>query len=135
MDSIVRVGVACFIWKDGKFLVASRRNAHGDGTWALPGGHLEFHESWAECAAREVMEETGMRIKDLRFLAATNDIFESENKHYVTIWMESDWESGEPSIMEPDKCTEQIWSTFKDLPEPLFLPWIQLRQVKPELFS
>jgi 8-oxo-dGTP diphosphatase len=134
MNPNVRVGIACFVWRDGKFLAHQRLGSHGTGDWAIPGGHLEFGESWEECAAREVFEETEMMIKDIRLLATTNDIFTAENKHYITIWMESDWESGEPTIMEPDKCAAQAWCTFHDLPEPLFLPWEQLRKAKPELF-
>ncbi|KDN45293.1 hypothetical protein K437DRAFT_256637 [Tilletiaria anomala UBC 951] len=34
---------------------------------ALPGGHLELHESFEECAAREVLEETGIRLEDDSF--------------------------------------------------------------------
>lgn len=37
----VRVGIGVFVFKDGKFLMAQRKNAHGDGTWSVPGGHLE----------------------------------------------------------------------------------------------
>ncbi|HVV66946.1 MAG TPA: NUDIX domain-containing protein [Candidatus Saccharimonadales bacterium] len=129
------VGIGVFIWKDGKFLMGKRRGAHGDGTWSIPGGHLEFSESWEEGAKREVLEETGLVITNVRFLAATNDIFEKDKKHYITIWVYSDWKSGEPSITEPDKYVDQEWRTFKTLPAPLFEPcWQNLRAAKPELF-
>lgn len=92
----------------------------------MPGGHLELYESFEDTARREVTEETGMKIKNVRFGGVTNDIFADESKHYVTIWMMTDWAAGEPYITEPDKCTEQRWCTFEDVPEPLFLPWRQL---------
>ena len=57
------------------------------GTLALPGGHLEFGESFENCAVREVLEETGLTIQNVRFLTATNDVMEEEGKHYVTIFM------------------------------------------------
>lgn len=50
-----------------------------------PGGHLEYSESFADCAAREALEETGLEIGDIKFLTATNDIM--EGKHYVTIYV------------------------------------------------
>lgn len=56
----------------------------------------------------------------------TNDVFEAEQKHYVTLWMQSEWESGEPIITEPDKFVEQGWFDLETLPSPLFLPWKQL---------
>ena len=115
-----------FVFKDGKFLMAQRQGAHGAGSWSLPGGHLEFGESFEETAAREVKEETGLDIKNIRFGAVTNDYFKEENKHYITIWMLSDWAAGTAMITEPDRCAAQAWCTFDDLPEPLFLPWEQL---------
>lgn len=131
----VGVGVACFVWKDGKFLMQQRLGAHGVGTWSVPGGHLEFGESWEECAAREVAEESGLTISNPKFLAVTNDLFAEKGKHYISIWMTSDWGRGEPSIIEPDKCTAQGWFDFKSLPSPLFEPcWENLRLAKPELF-
>lgn len=57
------------------------------GCLQLPGGHLEFGESWEECARREILEETGLAVRDVRFLTATNDVFAAEKKHYVTIFM------------------------------------------------
>jgi ADP-ribose pyrophosphatase YjhB (NUDIX family) len=56
------------------------------GTFQCPGGHLEYGESFAETAAREVLEETGLEVGNIKFLTATNDVF-GEGKHYVTIFV------------------------------------------------
>lgn len=121
-----RVGVGVFIFRDDKFLLMQRQGSHGEGSWSVPGGHLEFGETPEETAVREVREETGLEIANVAFAAVTNDIFQQENKHYLTVWMKSDWVSGEPRITEPDKCIDQRWVSFDTLPNPLFLPWEQL---------
>jgi len=61
------VGVGVIIVKDNKVLLGKRKNAHGEGDWAFPGGHLEMNETWEDCVKREVMEETGIEIKNIRF--------------------------------------------------------------------
>lgn len=122
----VRVGVGVFVRKDGRFLFQLRQGSHGTGTWSLPGGHLEHGESFEDTARREVKEETNLTITNVSFCAVTNDIFEAESKHYVTIWMMSEWESGELVNTEPHKCLEQRWVTIDTLPQPLFLTWNQL---------
>ena len=71
----VRVGIAVFVFKDGKFLMAQRHGAHGPGTWSVPGGHLEFGESFEETARREVKEETALEITNIRFGAVTNELW------------------------------------------------------------
>jgi 8-oxo-dGTP diphosphatase len=126
VNSDVRVGIGVFVFRDGRFLMARRHGAHGAGTWSVPGGHLEFGESFEDTAVREVAEETGVQITNVRFGAVTNDIFADEDRHYVTVWMLSDHMSGEPSILEPDKCLSLGWYDFEALPSPLFLPWRQL---------
>lgn len=129
------VGVAVFIWKNGKFLIGKRLGTHGKQTWSIPGGHLELGESWSDCAQRETREECGLEITNIRFLAVTNDIFGS-GKHYISIWMEADWLSGEVQILEPDTWAENRWIDIADLPDPLFEPcWRNLRAAKPELFA
>ncbi|OKO91587.1 Nudix hydrolase 1 [Penicillium subrubescens] len=83
-----RIGVGVFVMNaEGKFVLGKRKGSHGANTWALPGGHLEFGESFETCSEREILEETGLQIRDIRFLTATNSVFEAEGKHYVTIFM------------------------------------------------
>ncbi len=116
------IGVAVMVIKDGKVLLGKRKNSHGDGTWAFPGGHLEFGESIKECARREIFEETGIRIKNLRYGPYTNDIFESEGKHYVTLFILADYESGGPRVKEPHKCEKWQWHPWPPAVKPHFLP-------------
>lgn len=116
--------------------MGKRRGSHGHDTWSIPGGHLEFNESVEECAKREALEETGVNVDNVKALAVTEDRFPEHDKHYVTIWVYTDWISGEPTITEPDKWVDQEWRDFQSLPDPLFEPcWQNLRKVKPEIFT
>ena len=117
-----RVGVAMLILSGDRLLLVRRKGAHGAGTWSTPGGHLEFGESPEECARRETLEEVGVEVKDVRFRALTNDVFEVERKHYITLWMEGALASGEPRIAAPFEVAEVGWFPLQSLPEPLFLP-------------
>jgi len=116
------VGVAVIVVKDNRVLLGKRKNAHGADTWAFPGGHLEFNESIEDCAAREVFEETGLSIKNLRYGPYTNDIFTAENKHYVTLFVIADHKSGTPQVKEPHKCEQWEWSEWPPGLTPQFLP-------------
>jgi 8-oxo-dGTP diphosphatase len=122
MSERPKVGIGVLIVKDGKVLMGKRKNAHGDGAWSFPGGHLEFGESWEECARRETEEETGIQIKNIRFGAVTNDVFVEEEKHYITLYMLADYEAGEVQLREPEKCEGWDWFLWDHLPTPLFLP-------------
>ncbi|PIY93229.1 MAG: hypothetical protein COY69_02760 [Candidatus Magasanikbacteria bacterium CG_4_10_14_0_8_um_filter_32_14] len=115
-----KVGVGVFIIKDGKVLLGKRIGAHGENTFAFPGGHLEFNESWEDCAKRETTEEAGIEINNIRFFTTTNDIFEKENKHYNTIFVLADYISGKPEVKEPHKCLGWDWYNWDNLPTPLF---------------
>jgi 8-oxo-dGTP diphosphatase len=117
-----KVGVSAIIIRDGKVLLGKRKGAHGEGSWCFPGGHLEFREEIKDCIKREVMEETGMDIDNIRIAAVTNDVFEKEDKHYITIHTIPEKIFGEPKIMEPDKCEKWEWFEWENLPKPLFVP-------------
>jgi hypothetical protein len=41
------------------------------------------------------------KIKNIRFGALTNDFMEAEGKHYITIWMLSDYDKGEVKLWSP----------------------------------
>ena len=126
------VGIGVILTKENKILLGKRKGSHGDGDWSFPGGHLEFGESWENCARREVLEETDLTVGNLKFSTATNDIFEKENKHYITIFMIADSFSGELKIMEPDKCEKWKWFEWDKLPENLFVP---IRNLKKQEYS
>ncbi len=117
-----KVGVAVIVAKNDQVLLMKRQNSHGHGTWAPPGGHLEFGESFDECAIRETYEETGLVIANPTFLAITNDVFVEEGKHYITVWVEAPYVSGEPGIHAAYEMSEIGWFALDALPDPLFLP-------------
>ena len=117
-----RVGVALILEKEGKVLLVRRKGAHGEGTWSTPGGHLEFGESLESCSIRETKEETGVTASDPKFAALTNDVFEKEDKHYITIWMRSTIFTGLPYPAAVEEVAEIGWFGWDALPEPLFLP-------------
>jgi len=113
-----KIGMGVMIKKGGKILIGKRKNSHGDGTWAFPGGHLENGESFSECLKREIKEECAIDVKNLRFQCVANII--KYGKHYVLIGYVADWKKGEPKLMEPDKCEGWEWFDLKNLPSPLF---------------
>ena len=131
MQKTPKIGVGVLIIKDSSILLGKRKNTHGDGTWAPPGGHLEFGESFEGCAKREALEETGIELLSVKKFGFTNDIFAQENKHYVSIFMVTDEFSGEPKILEPEKCECWAWFDFDKLPDNLFLPLKNLLETIP----
>ena len=120
------VGIAVIVIKDNRVLLGKRKNAHGSGTWAFPGGHLEFNEAIEDGAKREVSEETGIQIKNLRYGPYTNDIFTDEEKHYVTLFVIADYDSGTPTVKEPHKCEKWGWFQWPPDVRPCFLPLTNL---------
>ncbi|CAO1623206.1 unnamed protein product [Sympodiomycopsis kandeliae] len=119
-----RVGIAAFIVDDRNYiLIGKRKGSNGAGTLALPGGHLEWQESFEQCASREVLEETGIEIAEkeleyctlmnVRNLKDPNDT--DEGKHYVTIFMKGrverkiGQEDVPAKVMEPTKCDGWVW--------------------------
>ncbi|MFH0987904.1 MAG: NUDIX domain-containing protein [Parcubacteria group bacterium] len=114
-----KVGIGILIFKDGKILLGRRKNDHGVGEYQVPGGDLDYMESFEECAKRETMEETGLKIKNIRFLDLQN-LKTYAPKHYVDIGLIADWENGEPKVLEPELCDGWNWYDLNNLPKPLF---------------
>lgn len=119
-------GVGVLILRDGKVLLGRRRGSHGEGTWAPPGGHIDEGESVEACARREVLEETGLAIVRPRLGPSTEDRF-PEGKHFITTFVLADAPEGTPENREPEKCDGWEWFRWAELPHPLFLPLVTLR--------
>ncbi|MCG8570925.1 MAG: NUDIX hydrolase [Spirochaetes bacterium] len=122
MNKYPRVGIGTIITYNNKVLLGKRKNSHGTGCWCFPGGHLEYSETFVDCAIRETYEETGLKIENIQQIALTNDFFVEENKHYITIFMQATVDQSQVQLKEPDKCEYWQWFDWNDLPSPLFLP-------------
>ena len=118
---VPRVGIGVIIKDGNKILLGKRKNAHGEGYWSFPGGHLEFGETIEQCAARELAEETGLILMDPIICATTNDLFQKEDKHYVTLFVQGSYK-GVLENCEPHKCEGWKWFSCDELPDKLFLP-------------
>jgi 8-oxo-dGTP diphosphatase len=55
-----KVTTLVYALRDGQVLMMQRRKQPNLGQWTAPGGKVELHESPAECAVRELAEETGL---------------------------------------------------------------------------
>jgi 8-oxo-dGTP diphosphatase len=126
MSEIPCVGVGVIITRNNQVLLLKRKSVHGADSWSTPGGHLDFGESPEACAIREAKEETDIDITAVKFKAVTNDVFEVEGKHYITLWMEGEYLSGEAKVNAAYEMSEVGWFSWDELPESLFSPFRSL---------
>ena len=128
-----QVGVGVVFVREGRVFLAKREGAHGEGTWASAGGHLELGESLEECARREALEELGVTVGDLRFLCVSNII--AYGKHYLDIEFLGDLGDQEPKLVEPGGFTDFGWFPLDGLPRPLFQAvWYALDSLRTGLY-
>ncbi len=124
----IGAGFGVMILKHGKILLGKRHDdpekassqLNGAGKWTMPGGKLNFGETFEEGAAREVFEETGIKLKDVKVICVNQDIIETA--HFITIGLFAKEFEGEPKIMEPEEITEWRWFDLKELPTPMYFP-------------
>ncbi len=117
--NVPKIGIGILIFKDGKILLGKRKDNHGVGEYEVPGGDLDYMESFEECARRETLEETGLEIENIKFLDLQN-LKTYAPEHYVDIGFMADWKSGEPRVLEPEKSEGWNWYDLNNLPRPLF---------------
>lgn len=127
------VGVAVLVWRGDRLLLGERISAGEEPCWQFPGGHLEYAETVPDCARREVLEETGLEIEQLKLAAYSGDVFVSNARHYVTLFVSASSTRGEPRVMEADKCARWQWFSPDSLPAPLFAPITSLLSAHPDL--
>ncbi|MBZ5630312.1 MAG: NUDIX hydrolase [Acidobacteriia bacterium] len=83
------VGVGAVIVRDHRVVVVQRSTEPLKGQWSIPGGALEVGETLRQCAAREALEETGLRIEAFDMLDVFDSIYLDPDGraryHYVLI--------------------------------------------------
>lgn len=124
----VGVGFGVMVLKEGKLLLGHRHVdpekasslMNGAGSWTMPGGKLDFGETFEEGARREMLEETGMKLEESELICVNQDIIETA--HFITMGLMAKKFFGEPKVMEPDEITEWKWFDLDNLPDPIFAP-------------
>lgn len=116
------IGIGIIVVRGDKILIGKRGPdcKRGAGLWALPGGHLEPNEQIEECIKRELLEETGVkvRIPQRTFhesVFAVTDHLRHQSLNHLTFWALTFWDSSEAELKEPDKCTEWKWVTLDEI--------------------
>ena len=94
-----QLAVSAVIFRDGKVLLVRRARSPGKGFYSLPGGRVEFGESLHTALAREVDEETGLRI-DILGLAGWREVLPSAGGggHYLIMSFAARWVAREPLL-------------------------------------
>ncbi|MET8404648.1 methyltransferase, FxLD system [Streptomyces sp900116325] len=116
------IGAHLVLVRDGAVLLGNRHpsSAFAPSTWHLPAGHREDMEAAVTCMVREAEEETGLRIAegDLSLVHVLDLLDPGSTIPRVGLFFApSRWE-GEPTVREPECCTEWRWWPLDALPEP-----------------
>lgn len=111
------VGIGIVVIKDDVVLLVRRGKPPNVGAWTLPGGAQEVGETIEEAARRELLEETGLQVGELHFVATVDNIRRDESGkirfHYTIIDFAARWQSGEP--VAASDVTEAVWAPLDAL--------------------
>lgn len=102
---------AIVLVKRGEELLLTRKKEWAPGRYGLVAGFLDFGESLEECAIREVQEETGIMIKNVRYVASQNWPFPAQ----MMAGFVADYASGE-IVVERHELEDARWFRRDSLP-------------------
>ena len=106
----VELTVLCLIEDGDKILLQNRVKKDWQG-YALPGGHVEFGESFVDAVIREMKEETGLTITDPRLVGVKQ--FPIEDGRYIVLLFKATQWSGDLVSSEEGQME---WIKYSDLP-------------------
>jgi len=105
--------------QDNEILLIQRGNEPFKGKWALPGGFVDEHEDLKSAAARELEEETGLKVDRLDQLGAFGKPHRDPRHHTVSIAY-TGFAPENAEVLGADDAAEAKWFSVKSLPELAF---------------
>ena len=116
------VGIHGVISNRGRILVLRRaaRMPYRPGSWDLPGGHLQVGESFEECLAREVKEETALDVAIERLLGLHSMPFEP----YLQALYACRLRVFQKIELRPDEHVEYRWVARAELDSMELIPYL-----------
>lgn len=98
------------IIRDGKILLANNRN-YPDQVYSVLAGFVEYGETFEDCVRREVYEEVGLEVDNIRYFGSKPWPFPNS----MMVAYIADYKSGEIRIDE-DELNHADWYDLEDLP-------------------
>ena len=116
-ERIINMTVECFVEKDGKYLMLKRNPESRilPNIWIAPGGHQEFCEGVIEATRREVREETGLEIKNLKIRVVGVSFLKDIDQEFCFRILTADYAGGE--LIENSKDGDFVWLTPNEMLE------------------
>jgi 8-oxo-dGTP diphosphatase len=103
---------------DGNRVLLIRRKFDPDaGTWAAPGGYVEWDESAEDAAAREFREETGLLVRDLLLVKLQSSPTRHSSQFVTAVF--AGRSAGTPHA--GDDAADAEWFEITDLPAEMAL--------------
>jgi nucleoside triphosphatase len=100
--------------REGKILLC--RSHKWGNKYVIPGGHIELGEKMEEALKREIKEETGLDIYDIKLLSLTESIYSDmfhEKKHFIFIDYQCRTDSNDVTLN--DEAEEYVWAELERL--------------------
>jgi len=105
------IGIGAVVFHDNAVLLVKRKNPPCANEWAIPGGHIHPGETLQQAAEREILEETGIKIKAGEPVFSFDLIERDSNKnllfHYVIIDLAAQYIEGIPQA--DDDALDAAW--------------------------
>ncbi len=109
------------------------------GKWDLPKGKIEKGEKEAECALREVAEETGTKNLTLKKkIGETYHVYDQFGKHYLKIshWYYMTCPARQETIPQAEEnITEIKWVKTMDIKEPIKNTYPSIKDILSKFFD
>ena len=105
--------------KEPNVLLIQRGNEPFKGQWAFPGGFMNMDETTEQCAVRELEEETGLKVTNIKQIGAYSKVDRDPRGRTVTVAYLAIIDKVE-DVKGGDDAAKAQWFPISNLPKLAF---------------